>query len=185
MKILITGNPEKGLAASLFKIYPDATFVSRTNGYDLTTKDGYHKLIEIIKDYDVFINSSALWKFHQTLVLEYVYKKCVELEHDIHIINIGSTTDRVKKATSWIYNAEKKALRDFTNSLSLTGVWSGGPKVSLISFGSLSNVQEKHPDRTCLNIDIAAEYIKWILDQPTHLCVNELSIDPLQVKNNV
>jgi hypothetical protein len=180
MKILITGNPKSGLASELFKLYPDATFISRESGYDLTTREGYRKLGEIVKDYDIFINSSALWKFNQTLVLESVYKKCLEIKHDIRIICIGSTTDRVKKATSWIYNAEKKALKDFANSLSLLGVWDSGPTVSLISFGSLSNVQEKHPERMCLELSRAASYIKWIIDQPTDICINEISIDPLQ-----
>lgn len=180
MKILITGNPNFGLASELFKLYPDATFISRESGYDLTTREGYRKLGEIISDYDVFINSSALWKFNQTLVLDSVYKKCVEIKHNIRIICIGSTTDRVKKATSWIYNAEKKALRDFANSLSLTGVWDSGPTVSLISFGSLSNVQEKHPDRVCLELSRAASYVKWMIDQPSDICINEISIDPLQ-----
>lgn len=180
MKILITGNPETGLAAALAKVYPDATFASRSNGYDLTNKDGYKKLLDKITEFDVFVNSSALWKFNQTLVLDAVYKKCVETNHDIHIVNIGSTTDRVMKATSWMYNAEKKALRDYCNSLSLTHVWQGGPKVSLISLGSLSNVQEKHPTRVCLDIDRAATYIKWIIDQPKDICINEISLDPIQ-----
>lgn len=180
MKILITGNPDNGLAAALAKVYPDATFASRSNGYDLTNKDGYKKLLDKITEFDVFVNSSALWKFNQTLVLDAVYKKCVETNHDIHIVNIGSTTDRVMKATSWMYNAEKKALRDYCNSLSLTHVWQGGPKVSLISLGSLSNVQEKHPTRVCLDIDRAATYIKWIIDQPKDICINELSLDPIQ-----
>ena len=98
-----------------------------------------------------------------------------------NIICIGSTTDRVKKGGAWLYNAEKKALRDYCNTLGLGGVWQSGPKITLISFGSLSNVQEKHPDRKCLDIDRAAEYIKWIVDQPADICVNEISIDPLQV----
>jgi hypothetical protein len=180
MKILITGNPNFGLASELFKLYPDATFVSRESGYDLTTREGYRKLGVIVKDYDIFINSSALWKFNQTLVLESVYKKCLEIKHNIRIICVGSTTDRVKKATSWIYNAEKKALRDYANSLSLTGVWDNGPTVSLISFGSLSNVQEKHPERICLELSRAASYIKWMIDQPADISINEISIDPLQ-----
>lgn len=180
MKILVTGNPTFGLAAEIFNLYPDATFISRSNGYDLTTKEGFNKVEQIISNYDVFINCSALWKFHQTLLLESVYKKCVDLKHDILIICIGSTTDRVKKATSWLYNAEKKAIRDYANSLSLIGVWQGGPRVSLISFGSLSNVQKKHPDRTCLEISIAAKYIKWLIDQPKDININEISIDPVQ-----
>lgn len=180
MKILITGNPSYGLAESLASLYPDAMFISRSNGFDLTSKDGIRKLEEIITDFDIFINSSALWKFNQTLVLDAVYKKCIEAKHGIRIICIGSTTDRVKKATSWLYNAEKKALRDYANSLSLMGVWEEGPKVSLVSLGSLSNVQHKHPERVCLEISRAANYIKWIIDQPSDININELSIDPIQ-----
>ena len=180
MKILVTGNPNKGLAAEIAKLYPDATFASRVNGFDLTTKDGYKKIMDIITEYDVFINSSALWKFNQTLLLDAVYKRCYEIKHPIRIVCIGSTTDRVAKGGNWLYNAEKKALRDYCNSLGITGVWEGGPKVTLISFGSLSNVQEKHPDRKCLDITTAASYIKWVVDQPTNICVNEISIDPQQ-----
>jgi hypothetical protein len=77
-----------------------------------------------------------------------------------------------------LYNAEKKALRDYCNSLSLLGVWNGGPKVSYISFGTLSNNQQKHPDRVCMDISVAANYIKWVIDQPIH--INEISLDPIQ-----
>ena len=42
------------------------------------------------------------------------------------------------------------------------------------------NNQEKHPDRKCLDIKIAADYIKWLIDQPKHVNINELSIDPIQ-----
>ena len=101
-------------------------------------------------------------------------------KHWCHIINVGSTTDRVKKGGAWLYNAEKKALRDYSNTLALTGVWSNGPKISYISFGTLSNNQQKHPTRKCMEIDQAAEYIKWLVDQPKHLNINELSIDPMQ-----
>ena len=54
------------------------------------------------------------------------------------------------------------------------------PKVSYISFGTLSNNEHKHPDRRCMAIDTAADYIKWIIDQPAHININELSVDPVQ-----
>jgi NADP-dependent 3-hydroxy acid dehydrogenase YdfG len=98
-------------------------------------------------------------------------------------INIGSTTDRVKNGKPWLYNAEKKALRDYSNTLALGGVWSDElPKVTYISFGTLSNNQEKHPTRKCIDISVAAEYVKWIIDQPRHIAINEISIDPMQGK---
>lgn len=183
MKIIVAGNSNYGLASCLSKLYPTAFFASRTSGFDLTTKQGQEKFASIAHEYDVIINVSALWKFNQTILLDAVYKKCVEQGKRPHIICIGSTTDRVKNSKVWLYNAEKKALRDYCNTLGLNGVWDKSPKITLISFGSLSNVQAKHPDRKCLDIDQAALYIKWVVEQPKHICINEISIDPLQVIN--
>ena len=183
MKIIVAGNVAYGLSKEIAKIYPDAFFASRTTGFDLTTKIGQEKFAELAKDYDVILNVSALWKFNQTVLLDAIYKKCVENNHRPHIICIGSTTDRVKNSKVWLYNAEKKSLRDYCNTLGINGVWGTGPKVTLISFGSLSNVQEKHPDRKCLAIEQAALYIKWVVEQPANICVNEISIDPIQVIN--
>ena len=180
MKILVAGNKNFGLAAELFKLYPDSFFASRTTGFDLTKNDDQKKLADLTLDYDIFINCSALHKFNQTVLLDIVYKKCVENKHHPYIICIGSTTDRIKKGGAWLYNAEKKALRDYCNTLSINGVWGSAPKVTLISFGSLSNVQSKHPDRKCMDIDRAANYIKWLIEQPKDICINEISIDPLQ-----
>lgn len=178
--ILITGNPQQGLAKSLSKLYPDAVFASRSNGYDLTSDNGRNKFLELVEKADIIINNSALFRFNQTVLLDMIYKKCLEVKKSTRIICIGSTTDRSSKGTQWLYNAEKKALRDYCNSLGMIGVWEGGPKVTLISLGSLSNVQNKHPTRTCLDIDIAASYIKWIIDQPNNISINEISIDPMQ-----
>jgi hypothetical protein len=180
MKILITGNPNFGLAKELGLIYPNATFVSRNSNIDLTSLDGHKKLAELVLSHDVFINSSALWKFNQTVLLDTVYKKCIEEKHSPYIICLGSTTDRVKKGSSWLYNAEKKALRDYCNSLGLNSVWQDGPKITYISFGTLSNNQEKHPERKTIDIGVAAKYIQWLVEQPKEICINEISIDPMQ-----
>ena len=178
--MIISGNREFGLANELHKIYPDAIFCSRKTHYDLTKSNDQDRFAELSLSHDRIIINSALWKFNQTVLLEKVYKKCVENHHRPHIITIGSTTDRVKNGKAWLYNAEKKALRDYSNTLAISGVWGEAPKVTYISFGTLSNNQEKHPDRKCMDISQAAEYIKWIFDQPVNLHVNEISIDPLQ-----
>ena len=180
MKILISGNPNFGLAQALHKMYPDATFCSRRNEYELTNKQGRQEFAQLAVLCDVIIVNAALWQFQQTVLLDTVYKALVEAKKQAHIVVIGSTTDRVKNGKAWLYNAEKKALRDYSNTLGLTGVWASGPKITYISFGTLSNNQKKHPDRKCMNIDTAAEYIKWIVEQPKHLNINELSIDPMQ-----
>ena len=40
MKILVTGNPNYGVAESICKIYPEAKFKSKTGEFDLTLVDG-------------------------------------------------------------------------------------------------------------------------------------------------
>ena len=178
--MIITGNKNEGVSSALATLYPDAEFISRSTGYDFGKKVDMERCAEAVIHHDVFINCSALFRFNQTSLLDIVYKKCILENHQCHIINIGSTTDRVKKGGAWLYNAEKKALRDFCNSLGIHGVWGYSPLVTLISFGSLSNVQDKHPDRKCMPIAKAAEYIHWLLKQPADLHINEISIDPLQ-----
>lgn len=178
--MIITGNKNEGVAGALAKFYPDAEFCSRQNGFDLSRKVDQERLASLVCEHDVFVNCAALFKFNQTTLLNIVYHKCVLEKHNCHIINIGSTTDRVKKGGAWLYNAEKKALQDYSNTLGLTGVWASGPKISYVSFGTLSNNAEKHPERKLLDIDKAAEYIKWIVEQPKGLVINELSIDPMQ-----
>ena len=157
MKILISGNKKEGLAHSLFKIYPDADFISRDTGYDLTTSAGQNYFSSSAVNYDVIIICSALHKFHQTVLLDEVYNKLIQSDKKFHIITVGSTTDRVKNGKPWRYNAEKKALRDYSNTLALGGVWDNKPKISYISFGTLSNNQKKHIERKCLDIDLAAK----------------------------
>lgn len=180
MKISITGNNTNGLSGALYPLYPNATFYSRSTGYDLTTVQGQEACVKASVASDVFINCSALWRFNQTLLLDAIYKAACEHNNTMHIICIGSTTDRVKNGKPWLYNAEKKALRDYCNTLSLGGVWGSTPKVSYVSFGTLTNNASKHPDRKCLDISIAARYVKWVIDQPTDLNINEISIDPMQ-----
>tara|TARA_B110000503_G_C7087847_1_gene388105 strand:+ start:661 stop:1215 length:555 start_codon:yes stop_codon:yes gene_type:complete len=179
--MIITGNKITNLAKELYNLYPDAKFCSRSTGYDLTNSEDQDRFAEECLVQPVIIINSALWKFNQTVLLDKVYKKCVEYKRRPHIITIGSTTDRVKNGKAWLYNAEKKALRDYSNTLALSGVWGSNPKITYISFGTLTNNQEKHPDRKCLEISDAALYVKWIIDQPKNISINEISIDPLQI----
>jgi hypothetical protein len=181
--VLISGNKDIGLANSLYKLYPLATFCSRESKFDLTIQSHQEKFARLSLKHDVTVINAALWKFNQTVLLDTVYKTCQANSHFSHIVVIGSTTDRVKNGKTWLYNAEKKALRDYANTCAINSVWSLSPKVSYISFGTLTNNQEKHPDRKCLDIDKAAEYIKWLIDQPKYVNINEISIDPMQSEN--
>lgn len=180
MRTLITGNGQQGLSAAIGKQLPAVTYISRSSGFDLTNHQDQLRCAELALEHDVFINCAALWRFNQTVLMDAVYKACTAAGHRIHLVAIGSTTDRVKNGKAWLYNAEKKALRDWCNTLAIGGVWSNGPKVSYVSLGTLSNNQDKHPDRRCLDIDQAAGYVIWLLNQPQGININEISIDPMQ-----
>jgi len=131
--VIIAGNKNYGLAAELFKIYPEAFFASRTNEFDLTTESGCSKICNLIKDHDKIVLVSALYQFNQTVLLEKIYNHCVDNDHRPHIITVGSTTDRFSTGKPWLYNAEKKALRDFSSTLAMGGVWKDRPKITYIS----------------------------------------------------
>jgi NAD(P)-dependent dehydrogenase (short-subunit alcohol dehydrogenase family) len=183
MKILMTGNANYGLAEKFSIVCPNTDFASRTNNYDLCNKDSRIRLAYDSLGYDVFINGSALYQFNQSLVLETVWKTWKENNKQGHIINIGSTVDRSTKGAEWIYPQEKKALKSMSHQYAMLGIWGGsGIRVSYISFGSLETkkVHEKHPDRKLMNVTQAAEYIKWIIDAPINININELHMDPIQ-----
>lgn len=180
-KILCTGNPEYGVASAIAERWPETQFVSRSNwNYDLTENGYKQKLAEKALSFDVFINCSALWQYHQTMLLDTVYKMAASEQKRLHIVSLGSTTDRATKGSDWQYQQEKKALRSTSNALNLKSIWEGGPKVSYVSFGTLENNSHKHPTRRVMTLSEAVDLIEYVINAPDHLCVNELSVDPLQ-----
>jgi len=179
--IICTGNPEFGVAEGIFRRWPDADIVGQTTwGYDLNQINYQRKLAEKALEYDVFINCSALWRFNQTTLLDTVYKTALKARKRMHIVSLGSTTDRATKGSDWIYQQEKKALRSTANAEGLKSIWQGGPRVSYITFGTLDNNAHKHPGRRVMTIDEAVDLIEYVINAPEHLNINELSVDPLQ-----
>lgn len=179
--IICTGNPEFGVAKAIAERWPGTEFVSRTDwGYDLTQDSYKQKLAEKVLKYDVFINCSALWQYHQTMLLDVVYKHAAKNLKRLHIVSLGSTTDRTTKGSDWHYQQEKKALKSTSNALGLKSIWTGGPKVSYVTFGTLENNAHKHPGRSIMTLNEAVDCIEYVLNAPEHLNINELSVDPLQ-----
>lgn len=184
LKIICTGNPEFGVAKEIAERFPNTTFVSRTGwGYDLTQDSYKRKLAEKALNYDVFINGSALWQYHQTMLLDVVFKSAQKARKRLHIVSLGSTTDRTTKGSDWHYQQEKKALKSTSNALGLKSVWTGGPRVSYVTFGTLENNAHKHPGRQVMTMAEAVDLVEWVMYCPPHLNINELSVDPLQHPN--
>ena len=188
-KILITGSRNYGLCeaiCNLFDTLPNIEYetASRSNGYNLDNSDGYSKLANyyIDGDFDIFINNSALWKFHQVMIVESVFNAIEEADRKGQIINIGSTADTGVKGRTWRYPTEKKALKAYNRDLTYMAMGGSNIKTTLISPGSLttSSVMKKHPDRKLIDVEYIAELVVWTINQPEYINVNELSIDPIQ-----
>ena len=188
-KILITGSRNYGLCeaiCNLFDTLPNIEYetASRSNGFNLDNSDGYSKLAKyyIDGDFDVFINNSAIWKFHQVMIVESVFNAMEEADRKGQIINIGSTADTGVKGRTWRYPTEKKALKAYNRDLTYMAIGGSNIKTTLISPGSLttSSVMKKHPDRKLIDVEYIAELVVWTINQPEYINVNELSIDPIQ-----
>jgi|TARA_R110000851_G_scaffold3473_3_gene14175 hypothetical protein len=188
-KILITGSRNYGLCeaiCNLFDTLPNIEYetASRSNGFNLDNSDGYSKLANyyIDGDFDIFINNSAIWKFHQVMIVESVFNAIEEADRKGQIINIGSTADTGVKGRTWRYPTEKKALKSYNRDLTYMAMGGSNIKTTLISPGSLttSSVMKKHPDRKLIDVEYIAELVVWTINQPEYINVNELSIDPIQ-----
>ena len=158
MKILCTGNPKNGIAQSLQLLYPNTTFISRSNGYDLNTTEGLEKFCNLLPDFNVFINHSQLAGDTQCKLLTAVR----EAWSTGHVINIGSVLEFKK----WEFieptaAEEKRKLRDLSLELSTEFF-----KTTHLIVGGL---QSCNNDPLRIHTDKVAETIKWILENENHI----------------
>ena len=188
-KVLITGNRNYGLCEAICNLFDtvdniDYSTASRSTGWSLDKNEEQERLAQhfIDEDYNVFINNSAMWKFHQVMIAERLYDTAYKEGRHAQFIHMGSTADTGVKGRTWRYPTEKKALRDYNRDL--TYMTSGGSniKTTLISPGSLTtpSVIKKHPHRKLIDVEYIAEVILWLLQQPEYVNINEISLDPIQ-----
>jgi hypothetical protein len=109
-KVLCTGNPAyRGIAMSVKEWFPDADFVSRTNGFDLTTVDGINKLKYILPKYNLIINNAYIEPGIQHKILDLI----TEVGVIGHVFSIGSVSEfKTVRHYSPEYGLEKEQLRD-------------------------------------------------------------------------
>jgi hypothetical protein len=139
-KILCTGNPSKpGIPNAIKKYFPDATFISISNGYDLISKEGQEKFKSIIKDYTVFINVAQLTNGSQEILLKIAHETGMQG----HVFNIGSIAEY--KRWEWYdanYTKEKRNLREASLELCTEFF-----KTTHIVVGGFQDATSDHPDR--------------------------------------
>ena len=188
-KILITGNRNYGLCQAICNMFDEQGYeyecASRATGWSLDKNEEQTRLAEYFVDngFNVFINNSAMWKFHQIMIAEHMYTKAKDAGVHAQFIHMGSTADTGVKGRTWRYPTEKKALRDYNRDLTYMTQGGSNIKTTCLSPGSLTtpSVMKKHPDRKLIDVEYIAEVILWLLNQPEYVNINEISIDPIQL----
>lgn len=187
-KILITGNRNYGLCQAVCDMFDANDYeyecASRETGWSLDTNEEQLRLANhfVDNDFNVFINNSAMWKFHQVMIAENMYNRTKDAGIHAQFIHMGSTADTGVKGRTWRYPTEKKALRDYNRDLTYMTMGGSNIKTTLLSPGSLTtpSVMKKHPDRQLIDVEYIAEVILWLLSQPEYVNINEISLDPVQ-----
>jgi hypothetical protein len=189
--MIVSGNGEYGLASAIKEKYPEAMFASRSNDWKLQKEDDQDRFAKETLNHDVYISCSTLHSFNQVKLLEKVINAWVENEHAGRIVVMGSSADTPVKGTKWIYPIEKKALKAYCRNLG--NLCSGGHsekpinfRITYLSVGHLNTIKanDKHPYVDKLDLNYVTEVISWLLAQPLTVNINEMSIDPVQLKKN-
>jgi len=187
-KVLITGNRNYGLCQAICDMFDNNNYdyecASRATGWSLDTNEEQLRLANhfVDNDFNVFINNSAMWKFHQVMIAENMYNRTKDAGVHAQFIHMGSTADTGVKGRTWRYPTEKKALRNYNRDLTYMTMGGSNIKTTLLSPGSLTtpSVMKKHPDRQLIDVEYIAEVILWLLSQPEYVNINEISLDPVQ-----
>lgn len=155
-KVLCTGNPNtpSNLAFGIKKIFPNTTFVHKSNGWDLTDPGLEQRLKILFRQHNTFINASYIDSFVQSRLLEL----CQESAKYCDVFNIGSTHE-YDGLGSVEYQNSKIDLR--TKSLKFNTYRF---KTHHIIVGGIN----KHQDpavKDWLSIDEVCNIIPWIIEQ--------------------
>lgn len=184
MKIMVAGNKNYGLAAGIFKLFPDAVFLSRSTGYDLLDESVQHQVAQSSLEYDVFLSISCLYNFQQLSLVKKVTDKWIENEHNGYMIALGSSADTPVKGNNKIYPVEKRALRAYLRQLSQICGCEQPPnfKITYLSPGNLHtpSMDKRLPGLPKLDCDYVSEVISWLINQPSNVNISELCLDRIQ-----
>jgi hypothetical protein len=118
MNIAITGHTS-GIGKYIFENYPNVKGLSRTNKYDISTKEGREKIIFDTKKTDVLINNAYCEFAQSSLLLDFFkqYRWCEKI-----IVNIGSEAAEGNKVfedniSLLEYRTHKRSLKDLCAEL--------------------------------------------------------------------
>lgn len=155
-KIICTGNPaHEGIAKSLSSVYSNITFVSRANGYDLSTSEGLEKLKGILPNFNVLINNSHVGYGVKRTILELAR----EVWTEGRVINIGSYSEIRKYSLGTFYSTQDAIeLRELGFELNDEKF-----QVSHVMVGPHRS-SAKPLSAVCMDSIHIANTIKWVLE---------------------
>lgn len=157
-KVLCTGNPnDVGIAMEIKKLFPNATFVSRTSGYDLSTEEGLLKFKDQLKTHNVLVNNAHV----DFGVQERLLMLAREEWKSGHVFNIGSLAEYTRFMKNY-YEVflEKNRLKEL--GLNLTDE---NFKVTHVTVGVFkSSVKPNTMNNTDLTPAEIVSAIKWIME---------------------
>jgi hypothetical protein len=158
MKIICTGNPQHiGIANAINQIFPDTVFVSRSNGFDLSTDRGLEKFKDYVKEFDVLINNAYVSQGTQLKILEIVKQQW----QTGHVFNIGSLDEYPLYSK---VNPRSSAENNKLKELGLT-YNSDNFKVTHITVGIFkSSIKPRTLELDVLEPKQIVSAIKWVLE---------------------
>ena len=157
-RVLCTGNPDypNSLAQGFKKIFPSATFIHKSAGWDLTDEsaEALQRLALLFKTHNTFINASYIAPMVQSKLLEL----CNQSVKFCDVFNIGSTHEfdglGDKVYTESKLDLQKKSLSLHTYRFNTHHILLGSIKQD--------NTTEH---RRSLDIDTVCNIVPWILSQ--------------------
>lgn len=155
-KVICTGNPNKPftLASGFKKLFPDATFIHRESGWDLTDRSlsAQEKLKTAFASHNTFINASYIGPYVQSYLLE-ICNKSVKY---CNVFNIGSTHE-YDNGGPLEYQKSKLDLRNKSLQFDTYRF-----QTHHIILGAV----ESATTQNYIEISTICQMIPWILEQP-------------------
>lgn len=182
--ILIAGNPQYGLAKSINDQWQDKELIFKSRSHSNTDLTSVHEQKEFAKlslESKITILVSCMWGYEQVKLAERIAKQWIEHKHDGYLIALGSSADTPVKGSAWSYPVEKKALRAYCRQLSQISAGENEYKfkVTYLSPGNMHTPKqdEKMPGTLMLDTEYVAGIIDWLVTQPEHVNISELTLD--------
>ena len=154
-QVLCTGNPNRPftIAHGIRKLYPNATFLYKSNGWDLTDPTLELKIKEQFSKHNMFINASYIECGIQYKLLEL----CNQSVKSCDVINIGSTHE-YDKLGSLEYQTSKLNLKNLSLTLNTARF-----KTCHLILGHLKISDDAHNRQ--IEIDTVCNMIPWLFNQ--------------------